>query len=1271
MRIVSIALLASLLYSSSPYIISAQEPILSNSAEEPSQYDSPQIDYSNYSATDAAINSLTRPEQQSSASFKESSFIRRLKKRDFRASEKVSVVVENAFAKNISVKVFYADGQQIPVEVVEASDTNPAILQLSLPFSAKPGRYRVKIIDSSTGQESIQNFTWGVLAINPNKSIYLPSETAKLSLAVLDEVGMMVCDADVELEITDPAGAKELLTTKDGQIKVNNECSTKDFIAVPDYEANYLTGGAGVYQMNLSAMTKNGTHAITDTFEVRDNVEFDVERISATRIYPPVDYPMQININANQDFSGVVSEVVPSDFEINPLKGAISYESVDTKQLGSSTKSVLGAQVFNIRLPFKEDYPITQGFGALDRDPLLKEKYQQNGVIGHDGVDFDLPKGTTVLAADSGEIVRARENYDYGTTIVIQHDWGKSYYGHLSKLSVKEGQKIVKGEPIGLSGDTGLSTAPHLHFGIKPNVNDPDNGYFGKINPLPSLGVDSKNESYPETVSRDVLGASTDGSYKVISWKVSVKKGENITLGYTFKAPPVSPQFYLLGPLEFEEESRVVFKEARQWQIAADVVNPDGRLYYGDATNTGVVKFQTNTYDFTFNGEVSTGVATTASHIAYIVAKANPAGDETMMGHLKVDGRLDMIRCTGACDAAGDFDTTNDQSVTSNNAMSCGTTGTDCTRTFDVVYESLSGRAMIVYAGDTADGGSVPDSQKLYYCIWNGTAWSPVSTCAPTNGSNDITLTSNGRPTFVTLKRQSGSNQILLGVSVDVAGTHEAEAFIWNGSSWGNSVVATDTTNLTALTLEEGNSIDVEWGETSGDAFIIYGTAATVEVKYKRFTGGSWGSEADAFDSAAAGGDAIGMNADRDPESDRIAVVTNDDNNDLSAAVWKADGTTAGWTSLSASVNEATLENIALGPPYTDIVWENSGSQAIIVARNAANSDGAEYSRISCTGSGCTATGIAAVTSASGADDGSFVRLVSSSNSDDIMFLIGDTDRILTAQHWNGSAWEAADAGILEADVSGASGGDQGTCGATVCPNNLPATFVYIPYSPWGRNWRWTDDLTTNDPTTWLANEDVAPTDFSPSGATVRLRYNFAELSGMAETNTRKKLQFVDSVTCSDPDSCASSNWTDVGAQGSGAAWRYADCDSSDATQDDDDSIGSQKLTGSTQNGTFVENGTAASVSDHNALATIEYDYCLETNGATGSTTYYFRASDLEQGTIYRDQRSGSGANTCGPSSNQACTYPSIQTGVSGPTLGQTMRHGKWFSNGVEQPFTF
>lgn len=86
----------------------------------------------------------------------------------------------------------------------------------------------------------------------------------------------------------------------------------------------------------------------------------------------------------------------------------------------------------------------------------------------HTGVDFIASMGTSVRAVGAGTVVSAGWSGSYGNEVVIQHADGKySQYAHLSQLSVSSGQSVTAGQSIGLSGSTGNSTGPHLHFEIR------------------------------------------------------------------------------------------------------------------------------------------------------------------------------------------------------------------------------------------------------------------------------------------------------------------------------------------------------------------------------------------------------------------------------------------------------------------------------------------------------------------------------------------------------------------------------------------------------------------------------------------------------------------------------------------------------------------------------------------------------------------------------------------------------------------------------------
>ena len=107
--------------------------------------------------------------------------------------------------------------------------------------------------------------------------------------------------------------------------------------------------------------------------------------------------------------------------------------------------------------------------------PLDEPGYVTRGQVGtagaddaHPGLDIAVPVGTLVRATAAGLVAEAGEDPEYGTFVLLQHaDEYQSMYGHLSRLVVRPGQRVSAGEVIGLSGNTGNSSAPHLHFEIR------------------------------------------------------------------------------------------------------------------------------------------------------------------------------------------------------------------------------------------------------------------------------------------------------------------------------------------------------------------------------------------------------------------------------------------------------------------------------------------------------------------------------------------------------------------------------------------------------------------------------------------------------------------------------------------------------------------------------------------------------------------------------------------------------------------------------------
>ncbi len=103
---------------------------------------------------------------------------------------------------------------------------------------------------------------------------------------------------------------------------------------------------------------------------------------------------------------------------------------------------------------------ITSEYG-MRLHPIFK-RYRK-----HPGVDFSAKLGTPIYAAADGVVKLARHNGGYGNCVFIDHQYGfETRYGHMQKILVRSGQRVKRGEKIGLVGKSGIATAPHLHFEV-------------------------------------------------------------------------------------------------------------------------------------------------------------------------------------------------------------------------------------------------------------------------------------------------------------------------------------------------------------------------------------------------------------------------------------------------------------------------------------------------------------------------------------------------------------------------------------------------------------------------------------------------------------------------------------------------------------------------------------------------------------------------------------------------------------------------------------
>ncbi len=184
---------------------------------------------------------------------------------------------------------------------------------------------------------------------------------------------------------------------------------------------------------------------------------------------------------------------------------------------------------------FIGDFPLSQPFGN-DHWLTINGKevrpvviYGRWGLLGHNGLDYALDTGTPLTSCITGTVIEsAYDGPGYGNYIKIENNDCGVIYAHLKRLSdYKVGRRVVAGDVIGVSGNTGNSTGPHLHFGVFLKPRDRRNGYSGYVDPFDKskiIWVDDINVK-PESEAIAELKETLKGVRKSRgNWKRDHKK---------------------------------------------------------------------------------------------------------------------------------------------------------------------------------------------------------------------------------------------------------------------------------------------------------------------------------------------------------------------------------------------------------------------------------------------------------------------------------------------------------------------------------------------------------------------------------------------------------------------------------------------------------------------------------------------------------------------------------------------------------------------------
>lgn len=236
-----------------------------------------------------------------------------------------------------------------------------------------------------------------------------------------------------------------------------NDLNKKSLIK-PGQKLTILPVSGIVYSVGkgdtLSGIAVKFDVSVDEIVSFNDLEETKTIRAGMKLIVPNAELPLEKSAPVVKKETATASKVVTADKKIETKEEEKVITGVDNAEKTIIEKEVVSEGYFTHPIPGSV---LTQG------------------AHGYNSVDFGAPVGTPVLASANGKVIVAKPsgyNGGYGKYIVVEHDNGtQTLYAHLSSVLVIVDDEVTKGEKIALSGNTGRSTGPHLHFEVRGGIN--------------------------------------------------------------------------------------------------------------------------------------------------------------------------------------------------------------------------------------------------------------------------------------------------------------------------------------------------------------------------------------------------------------------------------------------------------------------------------------------------------------------------------------------------------------------------------------------------------------------------------------------------------------------------------------------------------------------------------------------------------------------------------------------------------------------------------
>ena len=250
--------------------------------------------------------------------------------------------------------------------------------------------------------------------------------------------------------------------------------------AVHARPAQLVNGGPILFQVRPASELESLTgtwlgHSLTFSFDSSTKIWFALAGVSLETT--PGKYPLEL---IGQRAAGKGSVSFTRSFTVGraqypKIKVELSVEKKFTEPTPEQQEQIAEGQ------KIKQDYlnrvtPGREWGGKFDApaDASISDVFGSQRIFNgktsspHLGLDFRVPSGTPVAAMNEGTVLLARPLYYEGNFVVLDHGQGLlTLYLHLSEFKVKEGDRVKRGQEIGLSGGTGRATGPHLHVAVR------------------------------------------------------------------------------------------------------------------------------------------------------------------------------------------------------------------------------------------------------------------------------------------------------------------------------------------------------------------------------------------------------------------------------------------------------------------------------------------------------------------------------------------------------------------------------------------------------------------------------------------------------------------------------------------------------------------------------------------------------------------------------------------------------------------------------------